>query len=64
MAGLLVTAASCFAQNKTTELKSVDISNELNLTQEWDKTFPKSSKVETKKVTFQKAHRASFLLSP
>lgn len=52
IACLFASATSCFAQNKTTELKSVDISNELNLTQEWDKTFPKSSKVETKKVTF------------
>lgn len=52
IAYLFASAASCFAQNKTTELKSVDISNELNLTQEWDKTFPKSSKVETKKVAF------------
>lgn len=34
------------------ELKSVDISNKLNLIQEWDKTFPKSNKVETEKVTF------------
>ena len=25
----------------------------LNLTQEWDKVFPKSDKVEHKKVTFQ-----------
>ena len=25
----------------------------LNLTQEWDKTFPKSEKVEHRKVTFQ-----------
>ena len=29
------------------------MSNELNLVQEWDKTFPKSEKVNHQKVTFQ-----------
>lgn len=33
---------------------------ELNLTQEWDKTFPKSDRVDHKKVTFiNRYHRGS-----
>ena len=30
-----------------------DMNTTLNLTQEWDKTFPKSDKVDYKKVTFK-----------
>lgn len=47
MLGLAVSAASCTTNNK----KSTDMAN-LELTQEWDKTFPKSDKVEHSKVTF------------
>lgn len=47
MLGLAVSAVSCTTNNK----KSTDMAN-LELTQEWDKTFPKSDKVEHSKVTF------------
>ena len=43
-----------FARNTLTLQKNNENMNtELNLTQEWDKTFPKSDKVDHKKVTFK-----------
>ena len=39
--------------NKNQEQKQDNMNQELTLTQEWDKTFPKSDKVDHKKVTFK-----------
>jgi len=47
--GLTLTA--CNENKQTTNEK--DMNTTLNLTQEWDKTFPKSDKVDHKKVTFK-----------
>lgn len=45
--------ASCTSNNSTeTQEKSNDM-NQLNITQEWDKTFPQSDKVSHSKVTFK-----------
>ena len=53
--GFLVVATNCFAQNAQNNTVSnalvVKVQN-LNLTNEWDKTFPKSRKVIHKKITF------------
>ena len=46
-AGLMLTA--CTNKNRT---KTEESMTTLNLTQEWDKKFPKSDKVEHRKVTF------------
>ena len=35
------------------EKKQKEMNNEINVTQEWDKTFPKSEKVNHEKVTFR-----------
>lgn len=48
-AGMLAFAATATAQ---TETKNRTTMEKLNLTQEWDKTFPQSDKVEHTKVTF------------
>ena len=48
-AGMLAFAATATAQ---TETKNRTTMEKLNLTQEWDKTFPQSDKVEHIKVTF------------
>ena len=45
--GLTLTA---FTNKQTT---NEDMNTMLTLTQEWDKTFPKSDKVDHKKVTFK-----------
>lgn len=55
LAGLLAVATNNFAQNaqdNTVPNAPVARNQELTLTQEWDKTFPKSDKVNHKKVTF------------
>jgi len=55
LAGLLVVATNSFARNaqdNTVPNAPGARNQELNLTQEWDKTFPKSDKVDHKKVTF------------
>ena len=49
-AGMLAFAATATAQ---TETKNRTTMEKLNLTQEWDKTFPKSEKVSHEKVTFR-----------
>ena len=46
--GLTLTACN---ENKQTT--NEDMNTTLQLTQEWDKTFPKSDKVDHKKVTFK-----------
>ena len=49
---LMLTVVSVQAQNQK-EMKGSNIkTQELVLTQEWDKTFPQSSKVNHRKVTF------------
>ena len=53
IAGMLATHSMAFAQNDSTgDNISTAPKQELTLTQQWDKTFPKSDKVEHKKVTF------------
>lgn len=47
--GMMATAVSAVAQ--TTKMNEINM-EKLNLTQEWDKTFPKSDKVNHSKVTF------------
>lgn len=39
--------------NSTTNQKPSDNMETLNLTQEWDKIFPQSNKVNNRKVTFR-----------
>ena len=48
MMSLMLTA--CTQQSEKNEK---DMKTTLQLTQEWDKTFPKSDKVDHKKVTFK-----------
>ena len=53
--GLIIAATLLFAAcgNKSqTTTNDTEMKQELTLTQEWDKTFPKSEKVNHKKVTF------------
>ena len=49
---LLVAGMLTACNNKETTNQNEEGMTTLNLTQEWDKTFPKSDKVEHKKVTF------------
>ncbi len=52
--GLMLTACTTKSNNELNELNELNSMNTtLNLTQEWDKTFPKSDKVDHKKVTFK-----------
>ena len=52
--GLTLTAYTTKSNNELNELNELNSMNTtLNLTQEWDKTFPKSDKVDHKKVTFK-----------
>ncbi len=46
---MLITGAAC---KRTNDLNNVKNMKNLNLTAEWDKTFPKSNKVNHSKVTF------------
>ena len=48
-AAMFVSAPSVLAQTSTASTGA----NALSLTQEWDKTFPKSNKVDHQKVTFK-----------
>lgn len=48
--GLLAVSATAFAQNGQQEMKFQE--ERLNLTMEWDKTFPQSDKVNHSKITF------------
>lgn len=48
--GLLAVSATAFAQNGQQEMKFQE--EQLNLTMEWDKTFPQSDKVNHSKITF------------
>ena len=50
----LMTACNIQPQTtETTETKKEEMKQELNLTQEWDKVFPLSEKVNHRKVTFE-----------
>ena len=49
--GLTLTA--CITKNKNENQNENSMNTTLNLTQKWDKTFPKSDKVDHKKVTFK-----------
>lgn len=51
MAFSVVSSAAMMAQSTTTMDNKI-VKQELQLTQEWDKTFPKSEKVNHRKVTF------------
>ena len=52
---MLMVAAISFAacNNKNQEQKQDNMNQELTLTQEWDKVFPQSDKVDHRKVTFK-----------
>ena len=53
---MAVLAASVLTACTNKEVKQTtdnDMKQELNLVQEWDKTFPKNDKVDHKKVTFE-----------
>ena len=45
--------AACGNKSQTTTTNETEMKQELTLTQEWDKTFPMSEKVNHKKVTFE-----------
>ncbi len=49
LAGALLTACN---NHESNNLKQQNMSETLNLTQTWDKTFPQSAKVDHRKVTF------------
>ena len=52
--GLTLAACTTKSNNELNELNELNSMNTtLQLTQEWDKTFPKSDKVDHKKVTFK-----------
>jgi fermentation-respiration switch protein FrsA (DUF1100 family) len=51
-ATIVLLAISCNDKTQTTEIKD-NMKQELNLTQEWDKVFPLSDKVNHRKVTFE-----------
>ena len=55
---VLLALTSCVNNSTSKRNKNMDT---LNLTQKWDKTFPKSDKVEHTKVTFQ--HRYGIALA-
>ena len=48
--GMMLTGCNQKSDNNQNE---EDMNTTLTLTQEWDKTFPKSDKVDHKKVTFK-----------
>ena len=55
-AAVLALMTACNNQTQTTEAtetKKEEMKQELNLTQEWDKVFPLSDKVNHRKVTFE-----------
>ena len=53
LAGTLLSAAVLHAENQRTKIMNNAITpRKLELTQEWDKTFPKSDRVNHRKVTF------------
>ena len=53
LSAILVAAALTACTNKNQTKTEENMNTTLTLTQEWDKTFPKSDKVDHKKVTFR-----------
>ena len=56
LAAVVALMTACSNQPQTTEAtetKKEEMKQELNLTQEWDKVFPLSEKVNHRKVTFE-----------
>ena len=53
LAAVVALMTACNNQPQTTETKKEEMKQELNLTQEWDKVFPLSEKVNHRKVTFE-----------
>ena len=56
LTALVALMTACNNQPQTTEAtetKKEEMKQELNLTQEWDKVFPLSDKVNHRKVTFE-----------
>ena len=53
LAAVVALMTACSNQPQTTETKKEEMKQELNLTQEWDKVFPLSDKVNHRKVTFE-----------
>ena len=53
LSAMLVAAALTACTNKNQTKTKENMNTTLTLTQEWDKTFPKSDKVDHKKVTFR-----------
>ena len=56
LAAVIALMTACNNQTQTTEAtetKKEEMKQELNLTQEWDKVFPLSDKVNHRKVTFE-----------
>ena len=49
---ILATALICCAGNQA-KVKAETMDKEINLVQDWDKTFPESGKVNHEKVTFK-----------
>ena len=55
LSAMLVASLFTACQNKENDNQiNESMNTKLQLTQEWDKTFPKSDKVDHKKVTFHK----------
>ena len=52
MAGVLMAGLLSACNQKSNQTKTEENMSKLVLTQEWDKKFPKSDKVDHKKVTF------------
>ncbi|MBR0072985.1 MAG: alpha/beta hydrolase, partial [Bacteroidales bacterium] len=50
--GLIVATLALAGCNNANQQKETDMNNKLELTQEWDKVFPQSDKVNHCKVTF------------
>ena len=53
LAAVVALMTACSNQPQTTETKKEEMKQELNLTQEWDKVFSLSDKVNHRKVTFE-----------
>ena len=48
-----ITFAACTNNKTNNHQNDKEMNTTLNLTQDWDKTFPLSNKVDHKKVTFR-----------
>ena len=52
-AGLLVMTTGIAGLNASNQKENRNIMENLTLTKEWDKTFPKSDKIDHSKVTYE-----------